>query len=776
MKKLKQLCSLVLICVMCFCIQQVHAEAEEPPLSIEEKLQISQEVHEILREVGVGKANENKTVPKSNVMAVNETIYAKVLKKNIGFIDIVDYNKPAPDGTPWTILERWQEGMLGASSGEPLYCANPILKFRAGNKTGVDASKYYNQKTIQMIAAMFYYYDQNMCSGINSDYEYLLKQCAVWWVLNEVENWYPNVDIETGNNVRCNLGHWISTHKSEYIRDGFAWARTNYMYFSDAYGIIFEGEGQPLSRWGGTYNPQGYAKLKKVSSDTKVTEGNSCYSLAGCEFGVYTDKNLSGASKVGVFTTDANGESNTLTLKAGTYYVKELKAPKGFALSAEVKEVAVTSGKTTTIEFKDTPQFANIEMLLKKVDSETNESMPQGEATFENAEFTVKYYSGMWKADTDPASLGQTPKRTWVFKTDKEGKCSYQKEYLVSGDELYLSAEGKPALPLGTVTIQETKSPEGYFLNEEIFVVQISSQGTGQYVDCYAAPIVPENIVTLELFKRQEGSEIAIPEAEFEHLRPDGTKEVIKTDQDGRFVIKGLQYGRHIITEIHVMDGYVINGNPIEFEVASDNQIKIISNIDNSLGKVEIEITEEGNISLLVEDPLSPFSLIIHKENEKGKVLSDAEFTLFSDKDCSQEVMRAVTEGDGILRMHGLEIGKTYYLQETKAPKGYRLPKDIFGKPIVYEIYTEATPVKDEFIFYVNGIAYDSHSDPEGMFTVTGTKAEREGNITVINETGKKLPNTGSKWMIPLILSGILCGGISALYYKKISNTKENKL
>lgn len=145
-----------------------------------------------------------------------DTVYTKKIERGIGAIDVVDYNDPN-----WPVLQHWNEGRLGTQSGESLYCTNPTLKFQEGNKTAVDASKRYNKQTIQMIAAMFYYYDENKCNGVSSNYDYLLKQCAVWWIMNEVHHWYGDmIQIETGNSVACGNGHWISTHKSEYYHKG----------------------------------------------------------------------------------------------------------------------------------------------------------------------------------------------------------------------------------------------------------------------------------------------------------------------------------------------------------------------------------------------------------------------------------------------------------------------------------------------------------------------------------------------------------------------------
>lgn len=481
---------------------------QEPPKDLEADEKREQQMKQILKEIGVGFAEQSDTATFQLSRVAGERINTGAIKTNIGKIDVVDYN-----GSQWKFLLTWQEGKLGnINTGEGLYCTNPTISFQPGIKTGVDASTIYNKATIQAIVGMMYYYDHFMCKSISDDYAYLFKQCAVWWVLNEVNGWYASgVRVETGNNVKCACGTWLSGHMQDYQVAAFAWVKDNYKYFTNAAGTVYQGNGQPLSKWSGDYTPLGYVKLKKSSANSVVTTGNSCYSIERAEFGVYNNASASDNSKVGTLKTNANGESNILTLNAGTYYVKELKAPKGYALDAQIKKITVASGTTTTVSFADQPQMDTIDVLVRKVDADTDKSKPQGNATLKGAEFTVKFYDGNYKAD--PAEAGKNPLRTWVFKTDQDGMCKYDTKYQVSGDDLYMTSKGNAAMPLGTITIQETKAPEGYLINSKIYVEQITSKGTPESVDTYNQPNVPDNVLKLELVKRQEGAEITIPEA-----------------------------------------------------------------------------------------------------------------------------------------------------------------------------------------------------------------------------------------------------------------------
>lgn len=141
-----------------------------------------------------------------------------------------------------------------------------------------------------------------------------------------------------------------------------------------------------------TPGPQkGKLTILKKSANTDITDNNDCYSLADAVYGVYkTEADAkSDKSKVTSLKTKDTGWSNTVELEAGTYYLKEVTAPKGYALSSEIKKVTITAGKETQFgtnnELMDYPQKDPVNILLGKVDKETNKNKPQGSASLEGA-------------------------------------------------------------------------------------------------------------------------------------------------------------------------------------------------------------------------------------------------------------------------------------------------------------------------------------------------------------------------------------------------------
>ncbi len=372
----------------------------------------------------------------------------------------------------------------------------------------------------------------------------------------------------------------------------------------------------------------GFVTGVKTSSRPDLSDGNNCYSLEGAQYGIYNSNTLTENSKVGTLTMGADGKSNKVELAAGIYYAHETKAPKGYAKSDKITQFTVAAEKTTTLEFSDVPQVNPIDILLKKVDADTKENKPQGNGTLKGAQFTVQYYNGLWEENIHPETLGMTPVKTWVFKTDEQGFVKYTKEYLVSGDALY------EAIPLGTLVIREIKSSEGYLLNEEIFICQIRGEGTQETVSTYTIPTVPEKVITYEL--------------------------------------------------------------------------------------------------------------VIHKKDINDKPLQGAEFTLYSDEQCQQELAKGVTDENGILRFQTLYAKVRYYVKETKPPVGYRSQTDENGEQQLYEIYEEGMP-------------------QDGAV-----------HLDVINEIDFVLPDTGAPAPLCLNLAGIALCALSINIIRKRKHKGEN--
>lgn len=531
-----------------------------------------------------------------------------------------------------------------------------------------------------------------------------------------------------------------------------------------------------------TPGPQkGKLSIMKKSANPEITDNNPCYELKGAEYGVYktkadatNDKNKVNTLIIGKYDdTEKNKNwSNEIELEAGTYYVKETKAPKGYALNPNAVKVVIEAGKNTWIgeesnDFVDYPQADPVDILLGKVDKETNKNKPQGSASLEGAEFTVKYYKGLY--DEDPATKKQTPARTWVLKTDKDGFTYLDSDYKVSGDDFYMFGN-IATIPVGTITIQESKAPTGYFINNEVLVRKIEANGNDQYVSTYNQPKILEKVVKFDIKKVQVGTTTPVSGAVFSHTKPDGTTESLTTDEKGEITITGLASGTHKIKEIKSPDGYQLNTNEVVFEVeAGTGKIKFTSG-SNSLVTQGFEDSGDGYATFA--DMVNPFDLKITKTNEKGKVLKGAEFTLYSDKDCTKAVDTQVSDENGVLSFKDLKVETTYYFKETKAPKGYRIPVDENGNAYVHSVYVSATPQTNTFEFTVDGTKYDT-SKTTGNVRLEGTKKDRVVAVDITNKTMQLLPETGSNGTI--ILVGLGCAIIAFALYKSKKEKMNSK-
>jgi uncharacterized surface anchored protein len=199
--------------------------------------------------------------------------------------------------------------------------------------------------------------------------------------------------------------------------------------------------------------------VKKNSSLPDCTNGNSLYGLSAT-FGVYTSADGNESTRIATIQTDANGDGSatgiSVSPSVNTVYVKELTAPTNYRLSdTSIHAVNVSSGNGSTT-FTDEPLNDPAVIELSKVDSEGKENA----ASLEGAEFTINYYDTLGSVD------GRNAYRTWVIKTvwDASYNAYFAKlddAHLVSGT-LFKTPYGSTYIPLGTITIQETKAPNNY--------------------------------------------------------------------------------------------------------------------------------------------------------------------------------------------------------------------------------------------------------------------------------------------------------------------------
>lgn len=326
-------------------------------------------------------------------------------------------------------------------------------------------------------------------------------------------------------------------------------------------------------------------QLQKTSANPELTKGNSCYSLAGTEYSIYTNKSCSKDSYFGFIRTDANGfgvYGDGLDSKGKhvgsdvankTYYAKETKAPKGYKLDTTVYTFKDSGKKTVdgvsiySFTCSDKPANDPVTVLLKKQDAKTG----QATTRLAGAEFTIKYYDGTYKTEDELKGVKAT--RSWIIKTGEDGMSWLDKEHLVSGDEFYYSSsENKmPCLPLGTVTIQETKAPENYELNPNLYIGQITEEGglgwlTTNLLTPEGQLIVPESeTVRGGLSIHKSSDDAIIKDIWFRITSDNGYSKDVATNSMGTIELADLdifndnnEYVKYTIEELGFKDA---NGN-----------------------------------------------------------------------------------------------------------------------------------------------------------------------------------------------------------------------
>ena len=445
----------------------------------------------------------------------------------------------------------------------------------------------------------------------------------------------------------------------------------------------------------------GHINLHKTSANPDITNGNDCYSLEGAEFTVL---NATGQT-MGVLRTNAHGDTNTLELPEGTYTVRETKPPKGY-LAAPDQQVTVHGGQTTTVQVQDKASFDPVMIALGKFDGDKEynaNNLPQGSASLEGAEFTIEYfdtvdydnYDALKKADVKPT-------RTWVVRTDENGRAFLDNDSLVSGDELYYQ-DGVPILPRGSLAVYESKAPTGYKLNSKVDFQKIQDNYL-EGVTTFNMPEIPETVIRGGVSVQKLDSETGqTPHggADFSGItfsiindnpnavtvdgkshNPGQTVKTIVTDKNGvaKTSADCLPFGKYIIRESDTNDGYLNTSNEMRVTVSEDGKMYSFTAKDDIVrGGVKII---KHDIETGTGDPLGGASLDgtkfeIKTLNEKPVIVSGVTYT-------KGQVVHALTikDGEASTSAHLLPFG-LYSIQEVKAGEGYLLTD---GEPHEFRI------------------------------------------------------------------------------------------
>ena len=290
---------------------------------------------------------------------------------------------------------------------------------------------------------------------------------------------------------------------------------------------------------------KGYLTLHKDSSNKTLTDANDCYSLAGAEYGVYTDSNCS--NKVATLTTNVSGNANIVSLNPGRYYVKETKAPKGYFTDSQVYTADVSGANRESSPVKlsvsDNPANDPMAMLLGKYDGQKTYNgagnLPQGSATLAGAEFTVDYYATLdYKSYDDLKNADVKPTRSWTFKTNENGIANFKADDFVSGDAFYYNSNNDPCIPRGTVVIRETKAPTGYVKSDDVSFQKIQENPTTGAVRTYNVPEVAEQVYRsdIEFTKKADNGSEHLAGVPFKVTSlTTGESHIAVTDENGYF-------------------------------------------------------------------------------------------------------------------------------------------------------------------------------------------------------------------------------------------------
>lgn len=570
---------------------------------------------------------------------------------------------------------------------------------------------------------------------------------------------------------------------TKYYGDGDKNGVSNYaarIFYSGSYqDACFASPNESLSKSASvTATAQGVGSIKihKYSASPEITNGNSCYSLKGAEFGIFKTMADAQAGKNAVATivTDQDGNGSIGNLAYGTYYVKETKASPGYRINNDVYREKVDSDIPVAFDVPEEAGNDPASVLVQKKDS-------NGTIFLEGCIFAIKYYDV--QMDTDPAQAGKSAVRTWYIKTNDLGKADIGDSKCIqkNSDPLYYDNYGVAIIPLGTITVQEIQAPEGYVLDDTIHTFRITDNPDG------IPHINVENDRTIsnskmkqpfELIKLAEGknnSTYPLAGAGFSACRADqltcvpedykaAEGEIIVKDDLGLYYIwnqdRAVTLTADGSTELFTDENGYAKSVPLAYGKYIVRETTVPKNF-HPVNPFTVNITENSNepvkLGYFTDKSFKAYLKLIKKDDATGKkILSDsATFKIWSYDDNDYVSFDVTAEDgsttkvsefktkDGELMTPGTLMPGKYRIEENECPNGYY--NKLQNKS--YDITIDADAV------------YKIYETPEGQVTDMGVfeyeidntslhgtiKITKNGEKRIYNETKKEFETSTVK-------------------------------
>ena len=543
-----------------------------------------------------------------------------------------------------------KHAIFKSSTGNPVYCGNHGLPTLVGDNIGDSKSLQlyeYNNESVRKVLYYGYLGPKEWSGFSQSKYNGVYKAGST----ENKRKWCGNAVTGIALTKTQGKGYFYNISGFEdfwaYIKNAPTPPKGFKVY------IMYGGSNeQDLFTW--TYNPQGILKIKKISASNSelIKECPEQYSLGGAEYLISTD--VAGSNIVGTLITNEDGSSNEIELKTGTYYVKERVAPKGFGIDKTTYKINVEEDKTNTLNVKDEPLFDPMNLLLMKSDSKTGEGL-------EGAIFKVNYYKKL----TEDVS-GETPSKTWLFKTDSRGRISLNENYKIGGDQLYTDENGNPVGLIGTYEFIEIEAPFGYAKDEGSIIRQVKEDEVTGNTTIYNSPriINISQTVSINLQKYDESlgtsknadRDLSGAVYQVKNELGEVVGEIV-TDRDGNGEITGLKPGKYTLLETKAPVGYLINSNEIVVDAIADDPNLVHFNY----------CVEAGDYPTIT-------SILKYETKDNQKIsLSGAKMQIVNN---DGEIVEEFISSKDPYEIKYLPIGN-YVLKEIEAPKGYQLAKDV---------------------------------------------------------------------------------------------------